>query len=269
MRLLFLWLVGVSGVLTYFSCQKSIEKTPQDMLQITSAAYKSFHGPDCQLPDSLQQNCAHIDLHWPQVQTGPDSVKANVQSWVCLFMASMLNPAATLENAPHIPVDSSIQSFINLHQEWIAEAPTSAVGNFAAESTDTVLYSMPPYFTLQLSGYTYTGGAHGLPQTAIRTFRTANGLPVIWADLVTDSLQLLILAEQIFRRERADIFEPDDEGNPGFEFDETFPFKLPESYGLVEEGILLFYNHYEVAPYALGSTAFVITVNELGSLKKY
>lgn len=258
----------ICGSLIY-SCNTPVEKKTVRPPKIVSVSLAQNYGPDCHLPDSLQQNCAHIDLHWPQVLEGPAPLKQQVFVWTTSFLAGLLDPAISFETRPAYTIDSAVAAFRKLHQEWIEEAPASAVGNFAAECIDSVLFQTENYLTLQLNGYTYTGGAHGLPQTAVQTFAISSGKPLGWADLVTDSLSLQTLAEQKFRQERAEIFEPDEEGNPGFEFDDTFVFKLPDQYGLIAEGILLFYNYYEVAPYALGSTALMISHEELGALKKY
>ena len=79
---------------------------------------------------------------------------------------------------------------------------------------------------------------------------------------MTDKNALRVLAEKAFRTERAEAF------NEGFDFDETFVFDLPINFGLTETGILFYYNAYEVGPYALGSTEFVIPFAELGNLAK-
>lgn len=225
-------------------------------------------GPDCDLPDSLQQNCAHITLRWPVIQQGPELLKQQVHSWTLSVLTGMLDPALGLEGGSAYTIDSAVQVFVNLHREWINEAPASAVGNFAAECMDTLLFQSDSCLTIQLNGYTYTGGAHGLPVTAVQSFSVLDGRQLHWPDLVTDTVQLQLLAEKKFRAVRSELFEPDQEGNPGFEFDETFPFKLPDNYGLVAEGVLLYYNHYEVTPYAFGPTSFVLSRADLSAIIK-
>jgi hypothetical protein len=42
-------------------------------------------------------------------------------------------------------------------------------------------------------------------------------------------------------------------------------FALPENMGLTRDGVLLFYNSYEVAAYAEGETKFVIPYGKLGN----
>ena len=262
------WFLIIWGSL-FYSCNTPVEKKIPGLPKIISVSITQTDGPDCHLPDSLQQNCAHIDLHWAQVLEGPESLKQQVHFWTTSFLTTMLDPAISFEVIPVYTIDSAVAAFKRLHQDWIKEAPALAVGNFAADCIDSVLFLTDNYLTLQLNGYTYTGGAHGLPQTAVQTFALPSGKPLGWADLVTDSLSLQTLAEQKFRQERANIFEPDEEGNPGFGFDDTFVFKLPDQYGLVPQGLFLFYNYYEVTPYALGSTALIITHEELGALRKY
>ena len=44
----------------------------------------------------------------------------------------------------------------------------------------------------------------------------------------------------------------------GFQFDETFPFKIADNIGLVKDGIYFIYVPYEIGPWAIGSTEFVL-----------
>ena len=139
------------------------------------------------------------------------------------------------------------------------------MGNWAVESTDTALLNNGRHLTLRINAYNYLGGAHGLYTAAVATFDVASGRQLSWADLVVDTSALQTLAEQKFREERAEVFAPDEEGYPGFAFDEVFPFKLPDNFGLTPEGVYFHYVPYEVAPYAIGPTVFTITYAELGA----
>lgn len=138
------------------------------------------------------------------------------------------------------------------------------MGQWTAESKDTTLLNDGKYLTLEINGYTYAGGAHGSPTAAVATFDALTGKQLTWADLVNDQSTLKVLAENIFRTTRMDIFAPEDGSEP-FEFDETFQFALPQNYGLVAGGIYCHYLAYEVGPYAIGSTQFVIPFESLGS----
>jgi hypothetical protein len=101
----------------------------------------------------------------------------------------------------------------------------------------------------------------------VATFDVLTGKQLTWNDLVTDQKALQKVAEQAFRAERADVFQPGDGAEP-FVFDDIFQFALPQNYGLVEDGIFCYYLPYEVGPYAMGSTQFVIPFAKLGDISK-
>ena len=46
------------------------------------------------------------------------------------------------------------------------------------------------------------------------------------------------------------------------------PFHLPENIGLNDEGVIFFYNVYEIASYADGITEFTIPFSDIESLLK-
>ncbi len=52
-----------------------------------------------------------------------------------------------------------------------------------------------------------------------------------------------------------------------FEFPED-KFELNKNYGFKKEGIVFYYNNYEIAPYAAGPTEIVIPYNEIQELIK-
>jgi len=62
------------------------------------------------------------------------------------------------------------------------------------------------------------------------------------------------LAEQSFRAEKG-IDAEQNLNEAGYFWDQQF--SLPQNAGIVENGILLYYNTYEVAPYVSGPTTLI------------
>jgi hypothetical protein len=251
-----------------FSCGNN--HTPAtSAVSIGSLDLKQKDGKDCDQPDTLRTNCAEINLSWPVVKTGSESLKKSVADWSTEFLVGMLAPATDSPAVKITTLDKAVHSFFDMHCEWTKEEGLdSPLGYYIAECRDSVLLNDGKHLTLTISGYTYTGGAHESPMAAVRTFDINTGKPLTWSDLVTDTAAVRKMAEQHFRAERADIFEPDPDGSPSFNFDDIFTFQLPVNYGLTDKGLYFLYMHYEVTPYAYGSTEFVIPFGELGALLK-
>ena len=222
-------------------------------------------GPDCDKPDSLRLNCVEVSFRYPSVKDANSPLKAIVEAWSKDFMTSLVAYADEPDNMPLL--DDAIQSFIDMHDEMVAEIPDGPA-YYIAETWDTVLLNNGKRLTLKIDGYNYAGGAHGNSAAAVATWDVATGKQVYLEDLITDMDALRARTEKKFREAKTEIFKPESEGGWGFNFDETFPFKIADNTGLTENGIYFCYVPYEVGPYAMGSTEFVLPFDEIKDLMK-
>lgn len=229
---------------------------------VEEVLFEKASGTDCDQPDSQQTSCLHIALSLPKLATGSEALQKNISEWTTRFFAGLLAMESDESVLASMSLEKAAQQFIASHDEFLSEAEDSPVGNWTAESSYAVLLNDGRYLTLQIEGYVFSGGAHGNPAAAVATFDVQTGRQLTWDDLTTDPVALKTLAEKIFRVERADAFAE------GFEFDDIFEFDLPANYGLVENGLYLYYVPYEVGPYVLGITEFTIPFSELGALAK-
>jgi hypothetical protein len=207
------------------------------------------NGPDCDKPDSLRLNCVEVNFSYPTIKEGPEALKTAVDTWARDFLTGMVAFADEPDNMP--PLEEAIQGFFHLHDEAVRDFPDGPA-YFVAETKDTLLFNDGKYLTLKLDGYSYAGGAHPNPTSTVVTWEITAGRKLKLENLVGDLPALQKIAEQKFRQVRADDFKE------GFEFDETFPFKLADNTGLLKDGIYFCYVPYEVGPYAMGYTEFVI-----------
>jgi len=265
MRKLIFFLSGALLLGLVFACQNKSTETTEVVVE--SLSLNKTEGKDCDKPDSLRYSCATINLSWPNVKQGSDALKKSVTSWANAYLASILAPGPDGKSTGNAPVEDKAAEFIKAQKDFAKEAPESPMANFSAESKDQVLLNDGKHLTLQIEGNTYMGGAHGSPTAAVATFDVLTGKQLTWNDLVSDQKALQEILEKAFRAERADVFEPGD-GTEPFKFDEIFQFALPQNYGLVENGIYCYYLAYEVGPYAMGSTQFVLPFAALGEISK-
>jgi hypothetical protein len=232
-------------------------------LDVKSLAIQKSSGPDCGKPDTAIFNCATIDFSYPQLASGPDSLRKAVDDWARDFITGWLAMAEEPDNMP--PLDEAIAGFFKMHEEQVRDMP-DGLAHYFAGSTDTVLLNDGKHLTLRLDGHSYTGGAHPNSSSAVATWAVPSAKKLALDQLVTDLDALQALAEKKFREVRADLFVPGEDGQPLHQFDEAFPFKLADNTGLVADGIYFCYVPYEVGPYAIGSTEFVLTFGELKGL---
>jgi len=250
-----------------FSCRKNKPAPPQ-VVTIGGLQLQEQGGADCDRPDTSRTNCARLDLHWPTIEQGSIALKNSVNQWAVRYLSGILAPLPDAKTPVAGSVEAAAKLFFEEHRKFTKEAEGSVMaGGWVAESEYRVLLNDGRHLTLEITGYTYQGGAHGSPTAAVATFDALTGKQLGWSDLVKDKAALKTLAEKKFRETRTDLFNPTD-GIESFEFDASMPFDLAQNFGLVPEGIYFHYLVYEVGPYAIGPTQLTIPYEELGTLAK-
>lgn len=255
------------GENTLMGVRSEIASTIDDVQQITQRltnanikiATKSFRqqqGTDCDKDETEKEDCAIIDLQYPSITKGPQFLKDSVNNWVSNYTLAMVtDKVETHKNKNYL--EKTAELFFANREEFKGSV---MYGAFVAESGTEILLHNGQYLSLAMSGYTYQGGAHGNNPAQMATFDINNGHKLTWDDITTDKKALSALAEQQFRAERKEIFEG------GFEFDDLFPFKLADNFAIVTNGIYFHYVPYEVGPYSIGSTTFVLPFSTIGDL---
>lgn len=131
--------------------------------------------------------------------------------------------------------------------------------------SDTVC-SCPNFLTVGLETYTYTGGAHPNTYTTLLSFDRRTGKAMCLTDLVADTTALLPLVEQAFRKQQGVKAQEslEDEGY----FLQDGRFFLPENVAVGRDGLIFYYNPYEIAAYALGPIEVIVPYSELTPILK-
>lgn len=107
-------------------------------------------------------------------------------------------------------------------------------------------------FAVELTNYSFTGGAHGTGFTYFYTFDTDNGNTLLLKDLLLPKKydELHALAESQFRLTR-DIDSTEGYEEAGFWFEDDL-FRLNDNYKYSEDGLEVVFNPYEIAPFSEG-----------------
>lgn len=131
---------------------------------------------------------------------------------------------------------------------------------------DTVM-TTPKVLFYQLDHYAFTGGAHPNTFTSYHAFDGKTGEEVEMKSFVADSVALLKLVETKFR-ELEKLTPGVDLEDAGY-FLANHKFFMPANYVFTTEGVLFYYNPYEIAAYARGPIEFTIPYEELkGIIRK-
>jgi len=156
-------------------------------------------------------------------------------------------------------LEEQILAFNNEYTSFKKDFPDSAQ-EWEAQIDGDLMYQSSEIISIALSTYINTGGAHGILTIRFLNFDPGSGLKLENDKLFNDIEALGAIAKSYFNEfiEENDsvVFDPD-------------KFSLPQNIGFEEEGIVMLYNTYEVAPYASGIIQFTIPYSEISSNLNY
>ena len=199
--------------------------------------------------DTLQ--CASYEVNYPEF-SGLDSAVAKKIRREVDATVSMGNPEAVGKSMKQIG-----EEFVSDYEDFKKEMP-DAPGGWYYKSDVSVDLVTDTLISLTVSEDYFTGGAHGGSGTYF-----INVNPVTGAEFTLDNLfkpgyiePLTKAGEEIFRRTR-EVPDTASLNENYFEFPDD-KFQLNQNYGFTKDGIVFYYNNYEIAPYAAGPTEVLI-----------
>ncbi|RIV26750.1 DUF3298 domain-containing protein [Fibrisoma montanum] len=134
-------------------------------------------------------------------------------------------------------------------------------GCWELQTKGDTLHANSKILSVKLSAYAYTGGAHPNSSTSLYTFDRTTGKPLSLTDLVTDTTALLGIVEKAFRKHQ-DLLPQYNLEERGY-FLRDGKFFLPANVALARDGLLFYYNPYEIAAYAVGPIEVTVPYSQL------
>lgn len=130
-----------------------------------------------------------------------------------------------------------------------------------------VLNNTAKLFVLAVNIDSYTGGAHG-NYAQVYYNLNKDGKQLLWNDIIEPGKKdsLLTLNDAALRSEQK-IPATQSWQDAGF-WNDSAHMQLPATFALDKSGLIMTYNHYEVAPYAMGIIRYTIPYNKLKGLIK-
>ena len=218
----------------FFSCKKDIETTFED-LYITT------------------ENNTLVEVNILKA-SGDKTVSQAINSKIEKAVIANLH-IGELDTVTATSIKESITEFNKEFQNFQNDFPET-VQIWEAQIDGEIMYNSPEIISIALTSYLNTGGAHGMLKISFLNFETSTGEIISNENLITNVEAFKQVALPYFKKatEDKDIFEM-----------ELDIFNLPENMGFSDEGIILLYNAYEIAPYSTGIIEFVIPFNEIES----
>ena len=148
-------------------------------------------------------------------------------------------------------IKESINLFNNEYATFKTDFPEAAP-QWEAQIDGEVMFQSPEIISIAITSYTNTGGAHGALNISLLNFEAKTGELIQNSELINNVEGFKKLAKTYFDEAIKDkdiIFN-------------TETFKLPTNIAYSEEGVVLLYNTYEIAPYSTGVIEFSIPFND-------
>lgn len=159
-------------------------------------------------------------------------------------------------------VDQVADSFLSGFNEFVEDQSTSTV-NFPWHQLiiSKVITNTPLLLTISTFRDEYTGGAHGNHVTLLSNFDlTANKKVELKEIIKKDKLtELTSIAETYFRK----IENISDTTSLKDYFFLDGNFSINDNFAITKDGLLFFYNEYEIKPYSEGTTEILIPFSDI------
>jgi len=196
------------------------------------------------------------DITWMRSLSATDSVSAAIKT----FLIAAMSEGSLPRDLPSF-VDNIDQQYEALQRDF----PDYAT-EWTVERNVDIVFNAPHTLCLRMDEYTFTGGAHGNASRkyTIRDARTGEpvGAEKIFVDGYREELNRL--GEIAFREVRQ--LEPDEPLNDaGFSFSQN-QFALNDNVGVTRDGIVFYFNDYEIGPHVFGPTLVLLPFDRIGGL---
>jgi len=244
-------LAGCMG-LCFVACSKKDEdKTTNISYEMKNFKVESEGG--CKA-DTL--SCASYEVTYP-VFSGLDTAVTRIIAREIDASVAMDNPEAEGETMKQIG-----EGFIRDFQEFKTEMEDQPMG-WRYKGTVDVGVVTDTLLSLSVTEEYYTGGAHGGFGKYFINLRPETGEPFTLANYFKPGYEQPVtkIAEGIFRKVR-ELADTASLTENMFEFPED-QFVLNKNYGFTKDGVVFYYNSYEIASYASGPTEVVVPYEAL------
>lgn len=216
---------------------------------------------DC---DSPLPDCAAVVIRYPVSTATPPEPLDEAVSWFA--EEQLLAPVVTEVRAADL--EALAAQFV-YEYEQVKRELTEYRSRWFLKREVSVVYASRRVASLCFSEIIYTGGAHPNSRKRYQSFDASTGRPITMDELLAPGARRRFdaVAERMFRQTHGILPDVSLSG-AGFWF-ENGRFALNDNFAVIAEGVLFYFNPYEIASYAAGPTELLIPFSELkGLLRK-
>ena len=197
-------------------------------------------------------NCTKVKLSYPVLSGGAKEGRDKLNAEIRSFAFRNIDDSVAKD------AEAWAAAFFTEYKQFGKQLPAPW-----DESNDIqVIANSDRIFSLSISIEGYTGGAHPNTRVDYRSYDPKNGRRYQLGDWLKKGYEaaLQTAGEKAFRQARG-LPAEGDLNDFGFTFDQGF--QLNDNYAATPEGLVFYFNPYEIASYADGPTELTIPYSEL------
>ncbi|MBS1517055.1 MAG: DUF3298 and DUF4163 domain-containing protein [Bacteroidetes bacterium] len=204
--------------------------------------------------------CTYIDMKYPEILN--EDIKAKVNGYISSFLRdSIYQQEGELNNS----LDELAMNFFADFEKLKKISPVPDM-SYSLEANSEIISETPGYFTLTISYYIFTGGAHPNSYLKYTVFGKTTGDVLTLNDIFKPGYENILnrMVDSTFRKEKG-LSMTEDLTKAGL-FENKITYS--DNFALSEDSIKFYYNNYEIAPYVYGPAQIAISLDNLKSYIK-
>jgi hypothetical protein len=252
-------IVALFIALSMASC-KQTPKYKYDGPDTLAYTYLDFKVRDKACGDNPDSTCTIVKLNYPDFK-GHAALKDSITREFIKLLAP--DKAKSDTGKTQLAAD-----LINDYTNFKKANPKTAL-YFLIDGKARVVRQDRLMFNLEVSGFVYNGGVHGVDYTGYINWNLKKDKPVILDNILDSGYRkpLTSIAEQLFRKNEK-LSDTSSLNNGRTYFFKDGKFSLPDTYLLTDYGIKFLYNVYTIKPYAAGKTYLMVPYDNIRPLIK-
>ena len=207
------------------------------------------------------EQCPQVNVSIPIAKNGiaADSINAKVFQTLTSIIYFGEKPT-TSKNYEEL-----LGSFIKSYDKLKRDAPDE-IFPWEGEVKGQISYQSDQVLNIEINHYIFTGGAHGYSGKRSLLFHPETGKTITPAEIINDTTAFKRFAEKQFRAKYA-IPEGTPINSKGLMFEDE-KFQFPQNIFFTKQGLLFYYNAYEIASYAEGAQELLFSYDSIEKFLK-
>lgn len=207
------------------------------------------------------EDCVSVVIHYPEF--GPGTASAALVAIDSEIKKHLLAPV--YEDTEPGSYDELADSFIDAYMKVQEDFPDYKLG-WTLDRAASVTYARSAVLCIAFTEVSFTGGAHPNSRKTYVNFDVSKGRESGLSDILVEGYEaeLTRVAEEKFREVRG-IGEDESLEEAGFWFEGGI-FGLNDNFGISADGLVFYFNDYEIGPHAMGPTELTIPYERISTL---